>query len=89
MFPLDRCEFWPSLITTIICQGIYTEQSKSTFSNFFINQHQDAGKLPPLQGVLLISSTLIVYTIDHIGTARHGLRNHKIDTEWHICTFVF
>ena len=48
-----------------------------------------AVKLPPLQQLLFISSSLIVYALDDIETTRHGLFNlHEIDSEWDIFTFV-
>ena len=51
---------------------------------FCITQQWGAGKLPPSQA-LFILTTLIVYALDHIGAARHGLGTlHEIDSEWDI-----
>ena len=52
---------------------------------FCITQHWVTGKLTPSQKALFISSALIVYAFDHIGTVRHGLRNlYDIDSDWDI-----
>ena len=54
---------------------------------FAIIEQWGTGKLSPSHEVLFISSTLIIYALDHIRTARYGLRDlHEIDPEWDIVT---
>ena len=71
---------------------ILSQKKKRTFFNdltFCITQHLVTGKLPPSQKALFISSALIVYAFDHIGTIRHGLRNlYDIDSDWDIFSCV-
>ena len=54
---------------------------------FCVTQQWDTGKLPPLQKVQFIFFILIVYALDHTGSAKHGLRKlREMDSEWIIFT---
>ena len=70
----------------------WTKKKKRTFCNgltFYITKHWGAPKWTSSQEALFISSTLIVYALDHIGTARQGLRKlHETDSVWDIFTCV-
>ena len=49
---------------------------------FYTNQQWGAGKFNAFTGGIIFSSTLIVYILDHILTARHGFPNlHESDWE--------
>ena len=68
-------------------QNILNKRRNAHFINdltFCVTQQLGARKLPPEQDAL---NTVIVYALDHIRTARHGLSNlHENDSELNIFT---
>ena len=74
----------------------WTKKKKHTLFNgitFFITQHVGAGKLHPSQEALFISSTFIVYSLDQIRTAKHGISNIftcrvSLTTHLNVCNHI-
>ena len=79
-----------TFMQVMVMSWSYTEKKKRTFFKvliFCITQQWDAGELPLSQEALFISSTFIVYALNHTGSAKHRLRNlHEVDSEWDIFT---
>ena len=81
-------ERW-SLITSAMV-ATHAEHKRNTFCwqcTFLHNSTIWHRKITPSQEGMFISFTLIVYTLDHIGTARHELcKIQEIDAIWEVFT---